>query len=214
MPDSENISYAELEAIAFTCIINTLQDESTWQTLGFRRLPKRGTFFNMFVKNEILQKEDTVRQELLCVSIAQVTLWLGRNIQGYTAVLLTARVLEMVVDGIDHALWQVYGFSNRTQAIDFLSDGVNSYVRVSKDKLGANFLVRTLQRVPDSDRNSWFTGVVKLFNSPESIFYIIPMVLDKMVGKKQQYGKISVQDSVFIPNASHLIKQVINKNAD
>jgi hypothetical protein len=150
---------------------------------------------------------------LLCVSVAEVARWLGSRIEEGKAVQITARVLEMSVDGDGDPLWQVYSFSGRAQAINFLGEGVESYLATSKSEWGKNFLQRTLQRVPERDRSTWLVGVAKLFTSFDSLFFVMPRVLDEMAGGKRVQGQTSVRDVAFTGLASHFVKQVFKANA-
>jgi hypothetical protein len=212
MEQSESISAKELVGLVFHLIVRPMMDEWTWQALGFRRCPKRGQFFDRFVSNEVLQKETTVRQELLCVSVAEVARWLCLRVGEDKAVQITARVLEMSVDGDGDPLWQVYSFSGRAQAINFLGEGVENYLATSKSEWAKNFLQRTLQRVPERDRNTWLVGAAKLFTSFDSPFVVMPRVLDEMAGGKRVEGQTSVRDVAFTGLASHFVKQVFKAN--
>jgi hypothetical protein len=206
--ESESISAKELVRIAFNLIVRPIMDEWTWQALGFRCRPKRGRFFDRFVSDEVLQKQTTVCQELLCVSVAEVAHWLCSHVGEDKAVQITARVIEMSVDGDGDPLWQVYSFSGRAQAINFVGKGVDSYLAISKSEWAKNFLQRTLHRVPERDRNTWLVGAAKLFTSFDSVFLVMPRVLDEMAGGKRVEGQTSVRDVAFTSLASHFVKQV------
>ena len=100
-------------------------DSNIWRMLGFKRRPKRGSFFTKFVKSDVLVKENFILRELYVSCIADCINAVANTYVVEYRFKIAARAIEIMLlyDGCIES----YGFDTYHEASLYLTNCLKDY---------------------------------------------------------------------------------------
>jgi len=140
----ENRQALNLPMSLCSAALGAVLDDGLWRLLGFRRRPRRGLLFDRFVSPDHLALEDFCRRELAIVAFALMAKSVKLRYPSVVSTAVLARALELLVDGPteDSRLWAVLRFSHRDEAIQYLIEGIGTYLPLSENDMVTAFQER------------------------------------------------------------------------
>lgn len=148
-------------------------EDDLWQMFGYKRRPRRGHWFNRFVKEDKLVKENFLARELTLVSLARLIPPLRKLPEIEKSIAVVARILEMVVEGERPStqIWKVsMGFPSKDAAIDFFMAGLARYCGTTVEECGPIFVERMMEVVDENSKAIWLLGAARLFSGSAFLF--------------------------------------------
>ncbi len=133
-------------------------DDSVWKDFGYKKRPRRGSWFNRFIKEDILKKEIFLLRELFICCISTCILTLNDSYSFEFKMKIAARMIEKLLslDGIISA----YSFSNCDDAAKYFINGIKHY---HTDKNIVHVFTNRAQIIlKESIEPIWFLGIAQV----------------------------------------------------
>lgn len=137
--------------------------DSHWRLFGYRRLPRRGSLFNVFVSQSKLRLETILVQELLGAGVGQLFLWARDQARFPHRDRFLARALEIFVDFFGADVWTSLRFTSRKEVITHLFGAAREYTAERADDAAHVLVARFRRRLGQEMPASWAFGAVCLF---------------------------------------------------
>jgi len=158
------------------CFLQPGLEDNHWQAFGFKKCPRRGEWFNIFVSSKKLELEKVLLSELLAAGVGQVFVWAGSQPHFALRTRFLARLLEIFVDVFGYHVWSSFGFKERDDIVAHMLSSGNDYASAEPKDYPKVFLSRIQSRLTQKVPNQWLIGTVRIFINSSS-FFVIPRAL-------------------------------------
>lgn len=200
----------ELQCVSVFSIVGDciLRDEH-WQAFGYRRRPRRGKFFDVFVGSNKLKQEKVLVREFWAVAFGRVFYWALKNKRFNHRISFIARLMSLCIDGIDEeSFWPTFEFLTPGDACDFLQQACRDYgsCRDNSD-FSKMFLQRCISYLNQELPSEWIFGAAWLFSHSDSMFMAIIPALDDTVAQNRE-SDINIRNSIYYEVAENLFLQL------
>lgn len=178
----------ELQCVSVSSIVaECILRQEHWRAFGYRRRPRRGKLFDVFVGSNKLRQERVLIRELWAAALGRVFYWALQNKAFDHRVHFVARLINLCIDGIDEEpLWPTFRFLTPDDALDFLEQACCDYGSCGEDSdFSKVFLQRCIACLHTQPSSTWIFGAAWLFSSPNSLFMSIIPALDNTVAQNQ-----------------------------
>jgi hypothetical protein len=161
--------------LATRLVLEFVATDSIWKAFGYKRHPKRRGKLAQMMNSKSLRLESLLTYELWSAAAAAVFVWAKCHDKFAYRVEFTASLFENCIDGVrpDEPFWPAYHFSDREDALEYLSYACHDYSTASEtgnpyfseatDKRIRVFLDRSRDRCDDEIPAEWAVGASILF---------------------------------------------------
>lgn len=160
--------------------LHALFDDELWRAMGFRRRPRRGRLFRRLVKADRLALEDFCRRELVILAFSQMAKAVKRRHSPEVSTPVLSRALELIVDGpfANAPFWDAFAFRTRDEAVDYLIEGIQSYLPLPNDRMPDTLLSRAEPLLPtEKSHTEFMVGCPLMFR----ILDLLPFTTERLL---------------------------------
>lgn len=178
-------------------VTSCLLDDRHWQAFGYRRCPRRGKVFDIFISAEKLERETVLLREFWAASFGRVFHWsLNRHMFQFR-IDFVGRLLDLCIDGIERPLWPALRFVTANDSLHFLRQACKDYAIAKLDNCPEIFLRRCTDHLSQVWPKEWLVGAAWLFaDSSSTVTAILPALNLTGVGENT-FSDIVIRNQKF-----------------
>jgi hypothetical protein len=180
-----------------------------WQAFGYRKRPRQGKFWDIFVSAKKIEQEKVLTREFWAASFGRVFYWALKRKEFIHRIDFIAQLMNLCIDGIDNKpWWPAFGFITPNDAFDFLQQSCRDYgsCRENSD-FSKVFVRRCISYLNQKLPSIWIFGAVWLFSHSNSLFMAIIPALDDTIEQNQK-SDINIRNSKYFEVAEKLFIQL------
>lgn len=168
MPEQRLTEEGVARRIADTVAVHALHNWH-WEVMGFKSVPRRGSWFNRFVPKERRTKEEFLLRELAVATISTGAHVVARECSPPAAARVTAWIIQSLCEA--EGVPESFRFSSAEDLGVHLVKGVRSY-STSRDasSLASTFLRRAAASLGEALSGGWLLGISRIFAEPGAPF--------------------------------------------
>jgi len=180
-----------------------------WQAFGYRKRPRQGKFWDIFVNANKSEQEKVLAREFWAAAFGRVFYWASKRKGFINRIDFIAKLMNLYIDGIDEKpLWPTFNFLTPEDAFGFLQQACLDYgsCRENSDFSKA-FLQRCVLYLNQKLPSTWIFGGAWLFSHSNSLFMAIIPALDDTIVLNQD-SDIDIYNSKYYDAAEKLFLQI------
>ncbi len=193
------------------CLI-TIQD-SVWKSFGYKKMPDRGAWFDIFISRRKLELERILRQELWLVSFSTVFNWyLNKKNSGFRKN-FTAMALEMFLGCSGGKMYDVHlslNFKTRKNLFGYIIDGSSQYSKNDFSEFGHVFISRCGEQLTQDIPAVWLFGMDSLFSNTGIFNWIIPPLME-LDAKSNKGEVLNIREKWFLRVLNEMSNETTTK---
>jgi hypothetical protein len=150
--------------------IQTIREDKVWRLFGFKKAPKRGSYFNRFVNKEKLMLERFFRKELFILSYSAGVLSLPEYCDAGFKVKFLSRGIKMITEEMPE-IAPAFGYDTGKKLSSYFHKGVTEYYKVGKMDSGhflTTFSKRGADELGNNFKSEWTSVVAAMCLHPDS----------------------------------------------
>lgn len=159
MPETKSDSAKCLSTTIAQLASGFCLDDKVWNIFGYNKRPKHGSYFNKFIKTEVLLKEKFLLRELFVSCVADCTLAVTNDYPVELRHKIAVRSIHLLLtyDGCIVA----FGFQTYEEAIQYFSKSLKDYL--NNEKSADVFITHANNILGELFNPVWIVSIGTLF---------------------------------------------------
>ena len=189
-------------------IMQCVLEKEHWQAFGYRKRPRRGKYFDVFISAKKLELETVLLREFWAASFSRVFCWTLNQRQFQYRIEFIARLIDFCIDGISRPLWSSFSFTTVDDAIIFLVDSCQDYGNIDLKEHVKVFLKRCRSHLSQDLPVQWRIGSAYLFINPNTLLCRIIPSLNITGVAKNPHSDIEIRKNKYLEISRQLYNQL------
>jgi hypothetical protein len=131
-----------------------------WRIFGYKRIPKRGSFFNKFIDQTKLIQENFILRELFICNVATAVISLPYTCSNELKSKIASRAIDIIFS--QDGMLESFNFNSIHEALLYFGSNISDYLSTEYENYSDAFIKHANNVVGDSLNSSWTIGA-KLF---------------------------------------------------
>lgn len=157
----ENKSTSAKEFVSCLLLYSTrlILDDYFWQLFGYKKTPRRGSWFNKFINKYRRNQEVFLLRELLIVSIC-LSVKSFYNLSNELQYKILHNMLENLLPKTGVA--GAFCFNTLGEAYQYFEDGIYEYLDTDTEHFQILFMARGTKILNDNFNSGWIVGMIRM----------------------------------------------------
>lgn len=162
-------------------------DNNIWRLFGYKKRPKRGSFFNRFINEKKLFTEKFILREIYIICIINAISFIENEIEVKDLILKRTLDQFFSYQGIIEALY----FTSEFEAYNYFYKSLYDYLNSSREEYNNIFINRSQNILGNLFNSGWIVSFIRLNSVPDSAMYDLINYL------KSKHEPILINDIIF-----------------
>ena len=157
-----------------------VMDNWMWRIFGYKRKPKRGSFFNKFIDQTKLIQENFILRELFICNVATAVISLPNT----CSIALQSKIASRAIDIIfsHDGMLESFNFNSIHEALLYFGSNISDYLCTEYENYSDVFIKHAKNVMGNSINSFWTIGAGLLFsNSGSQVKYCSIIIKDNFI---------------------------------
>ena len=207
--ETDNASNFEQKCkkVLASVLMITIQ-ESVWESFGYKKMPDRGAWFDIFVPKKKLELERVLSRELWLASFAMIMNWCLAKKKSDFRKNFTAMAMDYFLGKSNrYDFCSSLDFDTPDSMFNFLINGSYQYGPKNSNDFGCLFINRCEEQLSQDIPGVWLFGVGNLFLE-NGIFRLFIQQINQLEIEANLGEELNVEDEWYLKALDELLWEI------